>query len=106
MTTLLLLAGWPFLRVRLLGDMASFLEGSRLLGVHWGVVGPLTGDVGLGEDRFHGTFGHTRLAVYAIVRIDIEHHVVLVEALHRTNRHAIGVLAVVARLANCVSHEE
>jgi len=43
-------------------------------------------------------------AVDAVHGIDVEHHVVLVEALDRTDHAAVGVLAIEARLANGVSH--
>src|SRR5262249_26692933 len=47
---------------------------------------------------------HACLAVDAVLRVDVQHLLILPEALDRADGHAIGVLAVVARLANDVSH--
>src|SRR5262245_41342225 len=65
---------------------------------------PLRRHVGFREDRLHRAFRHTRFAVDAVHRINIEHHVVLIEAFHRAHGHAVGVFAVVARFANSVRH--
>src|SRR5207302_2044042 len=80
------------------------LEGGGAFGVERGEAGPLRRDVGLGEDRLDGTLRHTRLTVDAVLRIDVQHHVILPEALDRADRHAVSVLAVVARLANSMRH--
>jgi hypothetical protein len=40
-----------------------------------------------------------------VLRIDVEHLLILIEALTRTNGHAIGVLAIAARLANDEGHK-
>src|SRR5262249_35429663 len=98
----LLLAFGAFLGILLFRDVAGVLESSRLLGVQRRVVRPLGRHIGFGEDRLDRALGHARLAVDAIIRIDPKHHVVLVEALHRANRDAIGILAVVTWFANCV----
>src|SRR5262249_48325107 len=70
-----------------------------------GVAGPLRRHVGLGEDRLHGALRHARLAVDAVHRVDVQHHVVHPEALHGADDRAVGVLAVIARLTNSVSHD-
>src|SRR5262249_20061593 len=57
-----------------------------------------------GEDRFHRALRDTRFAVDAIDGVNVQHHVVLVETLYRADNGAVGVLAIVARLADGVSH--
>src|SRR5262249_32124808 len=47
-----------------------------------------------------------RLAIDAVHRVDVQHHVVLIKALHRADDTAIGVLAIVTRFADSVSHKE
>lgn len=96
-----------FLSVFLFRDVAfaaGWLELGAFFGILGGPFGPLRWDIGLGENRFHRAFRDTCLAVNAIDRIDIQHFVVLVEALHRANDAAIGVLAVETGFANRVSH--
>src|SRR5829696_4081578 len=102
---LLLLTAGPLLRGLLFGDVAGVLEGGRLLGVQLHVAGPLGRGVGLGEDGLDRALGDARLAVDAVVRVDVQHHLVLVEALHRTDDTAVGVLAVVTGGGDDVSHE-
>ena len=106
---LLLLAAGPFLGVLLFGDMriaALGLQLGGLLRVDLRPVRPLGGNIGLGEDRFDGTLRHARFTVNAVDRVDIQHHVILPEAFDRADDAAIGVLAIVARLADSVSHTE
>lgn len=102
----LLLAAWAFFGVLLFGDVAITrgLDGGGAFGVHWRVVLPLRRDIGLGEDRFDRAFRYAGFAIDAIAWIDVKKHVILIEALNRTNRHAIGVLAIVARFANSMRH--
>src|SRR5438067_5880820 len=91
------LALGPFLSGLLLGDAATgLLQGGGALGVQRGEAGPLAGDVGLGEDGLDRALGNARLAVDAVGRVDVEHLLILVEALYREDGHAIGVLAIVA----------
>src|SRR5207249_6131845 len=85
-------------------DVAGILQGAGALGVHRRIVRPLRRHVYFREDRFDRALGHTSLAVDAIIRSDVQHHVVLVEALHRADRDAVGILAIVTWLANSVSH--
>src|SRR5262249_59924368 len=84
--------------------VARIVQSRGFLRVERRVVRPLWRHVGFGEDRLDRAFGHARLAIDAIIRVDPKHHVVLVEALHRADRDAVGILAVVTRLANGVSH--
>src|ERR1700677_415110 len=103
---LLLLAGGAFLRIGLFGDMAvaGRLDRGALLGVHRRIARPLCRHVGLGEDRLDRALRHARFTIDAISWIDVQHHVVLVKAFHRTHGHAVGVLAIVTGFANCVRH--
>src|SRR5262249_29959256 len=84
--------------------LPAVLQRGGLLGVQRREAGPLGRHVGLGEDGLDGALRHARLAVDAVGRVDVEHLLVLVEALDRANGNAIGVLAVVAGLANGVGH--
>ena len=62
-------------------------------------------DVLVQEDRVHGTFRHTGLAVDTFFGVDIDHRPTLVEAVHRADLHAIGVLAVFTGFADNVRHD-
>jgi hypothetical protein len=57
------------------------------------------------ENRFDRAFGHARLAINALIRMDVKNLVAFIEAFHRANHYAIGVLAAKARFANDVRHE-
>jgi hypothetical protein len=86
-----------------------FLLGNdRQLGSHLGIKldeGHLIfGDVVLMENRFHRTFRNACFAVNAFIRVDIEHLLAFVEALHWANHDAVGVLARKTRLTNNVGH--
>ena len=49
-------------------------------------------------------YSSVRFAVDAVVRVDVEHRVVLVEALHRADDAAVGVFALVAAFGDDVRH--
>ena len=103
----LLLAPRAFFGVVLLGDVglpALSLEDGGFLGVQRRVMRPLRRHVGFRKDRLHRALRHARLAVDAVLRIDVQHHIVLIEALDRADGHAIGVLAIVTRFANSMRH--
>jgi hypothetical protein len=59
---------------------------------------------GVGPDRFDGTFGHADTAVDAFIRMDHEHILALVEAVHRAYLYAVHVFALYAGLGNYKSH--
>jgi hypothetical protein len=61
-------------------------------------------NVVLMEDCFDRAFRYARLAIDALIRMDVEHLLPFVEAFDRANHNAIGVFATEARLANDVSH--
>src|SRR5207253_1410697 len=86
------------------GFASRLLQRGGFLGVHGRVLCPLRWHVGFRVNRLHRALRNTGLTIDTIDRIDVEHHLVLVEALYRTDDDAIGVLAIVARLANGVSH--
>jgi hypothetical protein len=56
------------------------------------------------EDCFNGTLGNASFAVNALVRMNVQNLLTLIEALNRANHDAIGVLAAEARLTDDVSH--
>ena len=91
------------------GEWFFLLRDHRTLRRHLGVECcerlPLFRHVVFVEDRFDGAFGHACFAVDAFVRMDVKNLLAFVEALHRANHHAIGVLAAKARFANDVRHE-
>ena len=102
---LLLLAAGAFAWVALLGDVAiAGFERDALLLVEFGVARPLRGHVGFAEDRLDGALGHARFAVDAVVRVDVQHHFVLVETFDRTDDAAIGVFTIVAVRRHNMSH--
>src|SRR5262245_55031145 len=95
----------PLLRLLPFGDVAAaVLQRRRPLGVERDEVVPPGRHVALEEDGPDGALRHAGAAVDAVLRVDVQHPLVLVEALHRTDGHAVGVLAVVARLGDDVTH--
>src|SRR5262249_18425464 len=62
------------------------------------------GHVVFSEDRFDRTFRNAQRAIDALVGIDDEHVRTFAEAVHRTDVHTIGILALDARLGYNVSH--
>src|SRR5437870_11026815 len=65
---------------------------------------PLIGRLVFREDRLHRTHRLTGAAVDAFVRMDEEHRVAFVDAVHRTHLDAGLVLYVDARLGNDIRH--
>src|SRR5262249_26497392 len=68
------------------------------------VDGPLAGQLALLYDRRRGALGLARAAVDALVGVDREGVLALVEAVDRAHRDAIGVLALHARVGDDVCH--
>src|SRR5947208_2085353 len=58
----------------------------------------------LGEDRRHGAFGLARAAVDALIRVDVQHVLALINAIHGTHVHAGPVLHVDAGFRDDVGH--
>src|SRR5579884_3790987 len=103
----LFLALGPFLSIMLFRNLAAAVfQSGRLVRIDLGPLRPLAGHIGLGEDRFDRALGHAGLTIDAVDGVDIEHLLVLVEALYRTDDAAIRVLAIEARFTNSVSHAE
>src|SRR6058998_4362713 len=65
---------------------------------------PLIGRLVFRENRLHRAHRLTGAAVDAFVRMDVEHRVAFVDAIHRTHLDAGLVLYVDARLGNDVRH--
>src|SRR4030095_16615423 len=108
MTKSLLLAVRPFLGGLLLGDVggtAGGLQRGGALRVELDVARPLCRRVRLREDRLDRALRDARLAVDAVFRVDVEHHLVLVEALYRADDATVGVLAVVTGRGDDVGHD-
>src|SRR5260370_31301829 len=105
--TLLFLALRTFFGIPLFGDMrftAHLFQRRGFFGVHGSVLYPLGRDIGLRVNGLHRALWHTGFTIDAVDGIDVEHRIILVKTLHGTDDNAIGVLAIVARLANGVSH--
>ena len=77
---------------------------SRHLRVELNEALPLLGHIPFREDCLHRAFDSARIAIDAIVRIDIQHLITLVKALARANHHAVGVFAAKAWSGHDVSH--
>src|SRR5688572_1980590 len=56
------------------------------------IIRPLRRHVAVREDGLHGTLGLARAAVDALVGVDVEHLVRLVDAVDRAHLHAARVL--------------
>lgn len=95
---------WFTKRVQPGGDRRQATEG--LLGVHLREVGPLGGNIGLGEDRLHRALGNTGIAVDARFRIDVQHIIIEVKSLDGTDEGTVSVAAVHAGLGNGVRHSD
>jgi hypothetical protein len=67
---------------------------------------PLRRHLSVKKDRLDGAFWHACFAIDARIRINVQHAFVLIEAVARTNRDTIGVLAIAARFANYMGHEQ
>jgi hypothetical protein len=83
---------------------AALLDCLRSLGVELYEFGPLRGYVIILEDGFDWAFRNAFLAVDARARVNVKHHVILIEAIDRADSDTIGVLAVKTRFANNVCH--
>src|SRR5262249_35723629 len=57
-------------------------------------------------DSVHWAFRLANAAINAFIRVDDEHVLTLVEAIHRAYLHAVGVLAANAVLVDDVGHRE
>src|SRR5205823_11475833 len=93
----------------LLGDIAKprsdsansrVLQNGYALGVERNEMLPLRRHLGSREDCGDGALRDARPAINALVRVDIEHLLILIEAIGRADGDAIGVLAIVARLGD------
>src|SRR5262245_29777188 len=93
-----------FWRLTFADVRARCFQRGRSLRVELHELRPPRRHVGVVEDRLDRAFGYARFAVDAIVGVDIQHHVVLIEAVARANDDAVGVLAILARLANDKCH--
>ena len=66
---------------------------ARPLGIESDVVLPLRRNGAVVEDRLDRALRDARLAVDAVVRVDVEHLLPFVEAIAGADRDAVGVLA-------------
>src|SRR6202008_2911905 len=66
---------------------------------------PLIGRLVLGEDRLHRAHRLTSPAVDALVRMDVEHRLAFIDAIHRTDLDTGLVLHVDARFSDDVRHQ-
>ena len=79
------------------------------MGLHLFVDGrqvPLEAGLRVGLDGLRRAFGLADAAIDALVGVDDEHVVALVEAIHRTHLDAVQVLALNAVFADDVGHTE
>jgi len=73
----------------LLGEFGQLLAYSVFTSSHFFQPG-----LGVGLDRIGWTFGFAHAAVDALVRMDHQHVVALVEAVHRADFNAIGIFCI------------
>src|SRR5262245_56048715 len=91
----------PFLPLLCGGELLARLED---VGVLRRVVLPLLGHIVFREDRLDRALGHAGAAIDALVRVDVENVIALVEAVHRADVHAGVILRPEARLADHERH--
>ena len=97
-------AGSKFWRLSLRDRFAGRLDRCRTISIELNEMGPRFGNVALVKNRFDRTFGNAGFTVDAVNRVDVEHRIVFVKTVTRTNNDAVGVLAVAARLADDKGH--
>ena len=68
------------------------------------VLGPLFGEVVFVVDGFNGADGLTRSTIDALIRVDIEHPVAFINAVHRTFVNAGAVFDINTRKGNYIGH--
>jgi len=76
----------------------------RQLGVERLVVGPFAREVVFVEDGLDGAFRDAGFAVNALVGMNVQHRLPLVETFYGAHHNAVGVFAIEARLSNDVGH--
>src|ERR1700722_9008589 len=59
---------------------AGTFECRHAFGVEFDELTPLAGDIRIVKDRLHGTLRHARLTIDATLGIDVELHLILIEA--------------------------
>src|SRR6185436_4166199 len=76
----------------------------RALSIEWCEARPLRGHVVLSENRLDRTFGNARVTIDTRLRVDHQHVVVEMKSLHGTNKRAVSVTTVNARVSHDVGH--
>ena len=76
----------------------------RLIDIDLRPVRIILGNVGIREDRFYRTLGHTSIAIDTSLSVDIESIRQLMKRLNGTHRGAVGVFTVDTRFGNDVRH--
>jgi len=74
------------------------------IGVDLNIFLPLLRNFILRKDRIHRTFRLAETAVDALIGMDIEHPLPLIDAVYRTDFHACLILHINARFANDIRH--
>jgi hypothetical protein len=81
------------------------LQGCHALRIQLNERRPSSGDFRFLKDRLNRALRPARIAVDAVVGIDIELPVILVKTFARANDDTIGVLAIATRLAHDIGHD-
>ena len=92
----------------LANERRSFLDDRRAdlrhLGIQCDEVALVGWDILLVEDRLDRTFVEARIAVDALVWVDVQHVLAIAKAIAGANNNAVGVFATETRLGDNVSH--
>jgi hypothetical protein len=98
------LAAWAFFGVLLIGDVAITFQFGGAFFIDLDIALPLCRDVVFRVNGFDRALGDAGFAVDAVIGVNVEHRIVLIEALDRANNATISVLAIVASFGDDVGH--
>lgn len=92
-------------RLLFYGDLTFVFQYFTPVGIQLNVALPSYRNVVFRIDGFYRAFGNACFTIVAVAGVDVQHPIVLVEGLHRTNHTAIRVPAIIAWSCNHMCHK-